>query len=90
MNVKKLRRRENNAIMKKTMVEFVSVEPSVYHCLLILDPPLVMSDGVLVWPYAACLRVQVIHSLWLSQDLAGPHCTAQPAFHQLRVQELFI
>ena len=85
MNVKKLRRRENNAIMKKTMVEFVSVEPSVYHCLLILDPPLVMSDGVLVWPYAACLRVQVIHNLWLSPfDLACPFCSALPDFHQPR------
>ena len=32
-------------IMKKTMVEFVSVVSSVYHCLLFQDPPLVMSDG---------------------------------------------
>ena len=37
-------------IMKKTMVEFVSVVSSVYHCLLFQDPPLVMSDGALVWP----------------------------------------
>ena len=35
-------------IMKKTTVEFVSAESSVFHCLLFLDPPLAMSDGVLV------------------------------------------
>ena len=35
-------------IMKKTMMEFMSVESSVYHYLLFLDLPLVMSDGVLV------------------------------------------
>ena len=37
-------------ITKKTAVEFVSVESRVYHCLLFVDVPLVMSDGVLVWP----------------------------------------
>ena len=35
-------------IMKKTVVEFVSVESSVYRCFLFPDQPLVMSDGVLV------------------------------------------
>ena len=78
-------------IMKETVVEFISVVSSVYHCLLFLDPPLVMSDGVLVWPLAACLRLQVTHSLWLSpSDLAGPHCSVLPAFHQPRAQEWFI
>ena len=78
-------------IMKKTTVEFISVESSVYHYLLFQDPSLVMSDGVLVWPLAACLRLQVTHSLWLSpSDLAGPHCSVLPAFHQLRAQEWFM
>ena len=36
-------------IKKKAKAEFVCVEASVYHCFLILDPPLVMSDGVPVW-----------------------------------------
>ena len=36
-------------VMKKTAVEFVLVESSVYHCFLFLDLPLVMLDGVLVW-----------------------------------------
>ena len=35
-------------MMKKAMVEFISTESSVCHCLLFLDPPLTMSDGVLV------------------------------------------
>ena len=35
-------------IMKKTVVELVSVESSIYHCLIFLDLPLVMSDGILV------------------------------------------
>ena len=35
-------------VMKKTVVEFVWVESSIYHCLLFLDPPLVISVGVLV------------------------------------------
>ena len=41
---------EITQIMKKTVVEFVSVESIVYHYLLFLDMPLMMSDGVLVWP----------------------------------------
>ena len=52
--------------MKKTAVELVSVESSVYHCLLFLDLPMVMSNGILAWAYAACSRLQAIHSLWLS------------------------
>ena len=38
-------------IMKKAVVEFISIESSVYHfsfCLLFLNPALGMSDGVLV------------------------------------------
>ena len=37
-------------IMKKTAMEFIFIESSVYHCLLFLDLPLVMSEGVPVWP----------------------------------------
>ena len=36
-------------IMQRATVEFVSAELSVCHCLPLLDRPLVMSDGVLVW-----------------------------------------
>ena len=53
-------------IMKKTTEEFISVEFSFYYCLLFLDQPLVMSDGIPVRPEAACLRILAIHSLWLS------------------------
>ena len=41
---------EITQIMRKTALEFMSVESSVYHCLLFLDLPLVMSDDVLVCP----------------------------------------
>ena len=34
--------------LKKTIVGFISAESSVCHCLLFLDQPLVMSDGILV------------------------------------------
>ena len=44
-------------IMKETMVEFISVELSVYHCLLFLDQMVCQ---------LACLRLPAIHSLWLS------------------------
>ena len=39
-------------MMKNTIwnLEFVSVESSVYHCLHFLGLPLVMLDGVPVWP----------------------------------------
>ena len=37
-------------IIKKTTVKFISVESSVYHCLLFLGTPLVMSGGVPFWP----------------------------------------
>ena len=37
-------------IMKMPMVQFISIESSVDYCLLFLDPPPVMSDGLLVWP----------------------------------------
>ena len=64
MNVNILCWREKKMqIRKKTTMEFISVEFSVYHCLLFLNLPLVMSDDVPVWPLAACSRVQVIHSL---------------------------
>ena len=87
MNVKKLCRRENNEEdhggVHLSGIQFC-------HCLLSLDPPLVMPDGVLVWPYAACSRLQAIPSLWLSASgLAGPHCSTPPAFHQPRVQKWF-
>ena len=32
-------------IMEKTMVDFVLIASSIYHCFLFLDLPLVMSDG---------------------------------------------
>ena len=72
MNVKNYAGEKITQIMKKTMVWFVSTESSVYHCLLFLDPPLVMSDGVLLWPKAACSRLLVIHCLlqtWLVPTL---------------------
>ena len=72
MNVKNYAGEKITQIMKKTMVWFVSIESSVYHCLLFLDPPLVMSDGVLLWPKAACSRLLVIHCLlqtWLVPTL---------------------
>ena len=45
MNVEKLCRSEISQIMK-TVMEFVSVVSSIYHCFLLLDLPLVMSDAV--------------------------------------------
>ena len=76
--------------MKMTMVEFISVKSSVYHCLFFQGLALVMSDGVLAWLWAACTRLQAIHSLWLSpSDLAGSHSSALLAFHQPRDQEWF-
>ena len=36
-------------IAKKTAVEFVSGESSVYHYHLLMDTPLMMSDGVPGW-----------------------------------------
>ena len=75
-------------IIKKTMVEFISVESSVFHCLLFQDLLLVMSDVVLVWLEADCSRLLVICSLWLfPADLVGPHCYALLAFHKPRAQE---
>ena len=50
MKWNKKREEKITQTMVKTMAEFVSVESSVYHCLLFQDPPLVMSDDVLVWP----------------------------------------
>ena len=44
MNVKKLCRKEKNATVEKTTVDFVSVASSIYHCFFFLDLPLVMSD----------------------------------------------
>ena len=68
-------------IMKKTMVEFVSL------CSLSGSAP-VMSDVVLVWLEADCSRLLVICSLWLfPADLVGPHCYALLAFHKPRAQE---
>ena len=66
MNLKTHAGEEITKIMKKNVMEFTSVESRVYHCLLFLDPPLVMSDGVLVWPYAACLRLQAFQSVAVS------------------------
>ena len=43
-----MQERKITQIMKKTTVEFISEEFNVYHCLLFLDLPLVLSDGVLV------------------------------------------
>ena len=60
-------------IMKKTVVEFISVESRVYHCLLFLNLPLLVSYGVPVWLQFAFSRLHVIHSLWLSPSgFAGP------------------
>ena len=55
--------------LKKTAVELVSVECSVYHCLLFVDLLLVMPDGILVQLQAACQRLRVIPSLWLSPSV---------------------
>ena len=46
MNVEKLRRKENiaNHTPEKTMVDFVWVASSTYHCFFFLNLPLVMSD----------------------------------------------
>ena len=75
-------------IMKKTVVQFISVKSNAYHCLLFLNSPL---GGVQVWPYEACSRLQVIYSLWLSlSDLAGPHYSVLLYFHQPWAQEWFI
>ena len=72
-------------------MEFVSAELSVCYCHLFLDLPLVMSDSGLVWPEAACSKLQAIRSLWLCPSgLAGPHCSVLPAFHQNKAQEWFI
>ena len=66
-------------------MEFISVDSSVYYCLLFPDLPLLIPDGTLVWPQAACARLQVIYSRWLSpSDLACPLCSALPTFHQPR------
>ena len=58
-------------IMKKTAVQFTSLGSSFYHCLLFLDLPLVMSDGVPGWPEAACWRLPVIHSLQLTPSVVN-------------------
>ena len=49
MNVTSYAEKKIMQIIKKTTVESVSVESSVYHCVLFQDPSLVMSDSVLVW-----------------------------------------
>ena len=38
-------------IMKKIMVELISAESSLCHCLFFLDLLLVMLDGIIVLPY---------------------------------------
>ena len=35
--------------MKTTVVEFISLESNVYHCLLFLDLSMMMSNDVPVW-----------------------------------------
>ena len=37
-------------IKDKTMMDFFSLASGIYHCFFFLNLPLVMSDGVLVWP----------------------------------------
>ena len=44
MNVKKLCRRGIDADHEEDHSGIISVESSVYYCLLFLDPPLVLSD----------------------------------------------
>ena len=74
-------------VMKKTMVEFISIEPRIY----LLDLPLVMLDGVLVKSYTAHSRLQVTHCLWPPPpDLVDPHCSALLSFPHPRAREWFI
>ena len=47
MNVKKLCKKENIIYHGEDRSEFTT---SIYHCFLFLDPHLVMSDGLAVWP----------------------------------------
>ena len=45
MNIKKLCRKEILQIMEKTMVDYITIASSIYHCNFFLDLPLVMSYG---------------------------------------------
>ena len=77
-------------IMKKTAVEFVSVESSVYPILSLSGS----APGDVRWypslALGSCSRLQVIHNLWLSHsDLAGPHYFALLGFHQPWTQVWF-